>query len=178
MNTRHRISAVAIAAAVGLSPTAALLSPADASAATSCSVVWGSLAKGSLNAFSSGHVYGVRAGQHPCYDRVVIDITSTHKVGYRVQYVNTVYREGSGQAVPLAGGARLQVTVQAPKWGTQHSNLVSTAGYRTLRQVADAGSFEGQTTFGVGVRARLPFRTFVLYDGGRTRLVIDIAHHW
>jgi hypothetical protein len=53
------------------------------------------------------------------------------------------------------------------------------SGYRTFRQVAYAGSFEGQTTIGVGVRARLPFRVFTLAGpGSNSRLVIDVAHHW
>ena len=46
-------------------------------------------------------------------------------------------------------------------------------------QVAMVGSYEGRTTFGVGVRARLPMRVFTL-DGPGTgsRLVIDVAHRW
>ena len=40
-----------------------------------------------------------------------------------------------------------------------------------------AGSFEGQTTIGLGVRARLPFRVFVLAGpGSGSRLVVDVAH--
>ncbi len=42
-----------------------------------------------------------------------------------------------------------------------------------------ASSLEGQTTIGVGVRARLPFRTFVLDGpGSNSRVVIDVAHRW
>lgn len=53
------------------------------------------------------------------------------------------------------------------------------AGYRTFRQVAYAGSFEATTTVGLGVRARLPFRVFVLAGPGTgARLVIDVAHRW
>jgi hypothetical protein len=45
--------------------------------------------------------------------------------------------------------------------------------------MAWAGSFEGQTTIGVGVRARLPMRTFVLSStGGGYRVVVDVAHRW
>jgi hypothetical protein len=52
-------------------------------------------------------------------------------------------------------------------------------GYDTFRQVAYTGSFEGQTTLGLGVRARLPFRvTTVAGPGTNTRLVVDVAHHW
>jgi hypothetical protein len=42
-----------------------------------------------------------------------------------------------------------------------------------------AGSFEGYTTIGLGVRARLPFRVLVL-DGpvAGSRIVVDVAHQW
>ena len=47
-------------------------------------------------------------------------------------------------------------------------------GFRTFRQVAGAGSSEGYTSEGLGVRARLPFRVFTLAGPGNTvRLVID-----
>jgi len=45
-----------------------------------------------------------------------------------------------------------------------------------LRQVAYAGSFEGQTTTAIGVRARLPFRVFATGDRGYRHIVVDIAH--
>jgi hypothetical protein len=59
------------------------------------------------------------------------------------------------------------------------SELVNVSGFTTFRQVAWAGSFEGQSNIGLGVRARLPFRVFTL-DGPGTasRLVIDVAHQW
>ena len=57
--------------------------------------------------------------------------------------------------------------------------LANVAGYQTFRQVAYAGSFEGQTTLGLGVRARLPFRVFILAGpGDGSRLVVDVAHRW
>jgi hypothetical protein len=45
--------------------------------------------------------------------------------------------------------------------------------------VTYAGSFEGQTTFGIGVRAQLPYRIYVL-DGpdATSRIVVDFAHRW
>lgn len=59
------------------------------------------------------------------------------------------------------------------------SELVDVSGFRTFRQVAGAGTFEGQATLGVGTRARLPFRTFVLDGpGSGSRLVLDVAHRW
>ncbi len=57
--------------------------------------------------------------------------------------------------------------------------MADVSGYTTFRQVAFAGSFEGQTTVGLGVRARLPFRAFVIAGpGDGSRLVIDVAHRW
>ena len=36
------------------------------------------------------------------------------------------------------------------------------------------------TTVALGVRARLPYRVFTLYDAStnRSRLVVDVAHRW
>lgn len=56
---------------------------------------------------------------------------------------------------------------------------MSTSGYTTFRDVRWAGSFEGMSTVGLGVRARLPFRAFVLAGpGSGSRLVVDVAHQW
>lgn len=58
--------------------------------------------------------------------------------------------------------------------------MVDVSGFRTFRQLAFGGSFEGNTTLGLGVRARLPFRVFVLPATtlGTQRLVVDVAHRW
>ena len=76
------------------------------------------------------------------------------------------------------------MTVTAPPiatdaWFLPNGELLDPAGYRTFRHVAWAGSFEGQSTLGLGVRARLPFRVFLL-DGPGTgsRMVVDVAHRW
>ena len=60
------------------------------------------------------------------------------------------------------------------------ATVSSVAGFSTFRQVRWAGAFEGYTTLALGVRARLPFRTFTLYDAStnRSRLVVDVAHRW
>jgi hypothetical protein len=126
----------------------------------------------------------VRAGRHACFDRLVLDGASWA----RVRYVDHVYQDGSGQVVPLAGGARLEIlttraddiqTGQSTYTPADPAHLVNVTGWRTFRQAAFAGSFEGQTTLGLGVRARLPFRVFVLTAQDRApRVVIDVAHRW
>lgn len=149
-----------------------LLAPSAASASPYCGQVWGSLPK-SAAGFPTGEVTNVRAGRHTCYDRLVLDIDAPLR-GWSVQYVSVVTHDPSGMPVPVAGGARLQVTVQAgvvatDSWFTSSGALVNTAGYRTFRDVRFAGSFESVTTFGLGVRARLPFRAFVLAGRARAR---------
>jgi hypothetical protein len=99
-----------------------------------------------------------------------------------------VRSDGSGALVPLRGGARLSVVVRAPAYDSSgratyqpasRRELVNVAGYSTFRQIAWAGTFEGSTTIGLGVRARLPMRVFVLSGPGTgSRVVIDVAHHW
>lgn len=198
MKTTRR-TAVALAALVmmgGVAPATAevpTVAPAKAvaTAGVSCGVTWGSLEKAVRDAHvGDGTITNVRSGRHTCYDRLVVDVAgvAASKVGYRVRYVDKVTEPGSGRTVTLAGGARMQVDVTVPAYDSQgrptyaprnRLNVVDVAGYDTLRQVALAGSFEGQTTFGVGVRARLPMRVFVLEGpGSGSRLVIDVAHRW
>ena len=84
----------------------------------------------------------------------------------------------TGFAAPVAGGARLEVV--AHKGATTVPTMPSVAGFTTFRQVKWAGSFEGYTTVALGVRARLPYRVFTLYDAStnRSRLIVDVAHRW
>jgi hypothetical protein len=171
------------AVAAGLALTGSSVAQA---ASASCKVTWGSLDKS-----SEGHegaptsIINVRAGRHTCYDRLVVDLASG-TVGYHVRYVSQVLTQAKGDALRLRGGAFLEVVVEA---GTNNVNtgaatynprnpneLVNVRGWQTFRQVAFGGSFEGYTTIGLGVRARLPFRVFTLQNPGR--VVIDVAHRW
>jgi hypothetical protein len=158
-----------------------------AAATPYCGITWGSLAK-SQEPTAVAPLVNVRAGRHDCYDRLVLDIRAAAN-GYRVEYVPEVYRDPSGEPVPLRGGAKLQIVVYAPAYDVEtgestfvpanQSELVNVSGFSTFRQVAFAGSFEGQSNIGLGVRARLPFRVFTL-DGPGTasRIVVDVAHQW
>lgn len=148
-----------------------------------CGIYWGSLPK-QLSPGASGQIYDFRTGQHPCFDRLVIDVDG-EVAGYTVQYVSQVRQDGSGHVVPVSGGARLEVIARVGIIPTDSvfvgsgSDVANVTGYRTFRQVVYAGSFEGQTTVGLGVRARLPFRVFLLDGPGTdTRMVVDVAHRW
>ncbi|MFC7405443.1 AMIN-like domain-containing (lipo)protein [Georgenia alba] len=179
-----RLLGVVVMLLLGLtlvSPTATA-----APAAPYCGLTWGSLRE-NVPRYSEATVQDVRSGRHDCFDRMVVDLRGDVR-GYDVRYVSVVRADGSGAAVPLRGGARLAVVVRAPAYDQSGDptyqpadprELTNVAGYRTFRQIAWAGSFEGQTTIGLGVRARLPFRVLIL-DGPGTgsRLVVDVAHRW
>jgi hypothetical protein len=186
---RGTLATVAIAA---LATGAAVAVPAQASPlgterSSRCATAWGSLPEAS-KAWTAAAVQGVRTGRHGCYDRLVIDLGGKRPTGYRVDYVKAVTADGSGAPVRTRGGAVLQIVVNAPAYDgagrptyrmKNQRELSTVAGYDTFRQVAWGGSFEGQTTLALGVRARLPFQTQVLTGpGNTTRLVIDVAHHW
>jgi hypothetical protein len=182
------------AVVVGLVGGAAGVVGASSARAPYCGITWGSLVKKNP-AHTTAPITNVRSGSHECFDRLVIDLaapvvpTAGQGNGYHVQYVPQVTKDGSGDPVPLAGGAFIELIVHAPAYNVNTgvstynppdpSHIVNVSGYRTFRQVADAGSYEGQTTIGLGVRARLPFRVFLLAGpGSGSRVVIDVAHRW
>jgi hypothetical protein len=189
---RRTLLAAALAAAAVLGSVVAVAAAAPAT--PFCGITWGSMPK-TAGTFSTAAVLDTRTGQHDCYDRLVVDFSApAHGFdvpanGYSVGYVDQVVSQARGQVLPVAGGARLGVLLLANGYdidtGVQtypHAtgdHVANLAGYRTLRDVVYGGSFEGYTTFGVGVRARLPFRVLTLAGpGGHSRIVIDVAHHW
>jgi hypothetical protein len=188
---RTAFAILAIAAVpAGAIAVPALAGPSTAvvtTAATSpCPTGWGSLPEAS-KLRGAGQLTNVRTGQHACFDRIVFDVKGKPS-WFLVRYVKTVSTVGEGKPVPLRGGARLQIILSVPSYDNDYrstynpanrSELTNVRGYRTFRQVAEAGSFEGETTIGLGVRARLPFRVFTLSGQGSTsRIVVDVAHRW
>jgi hypothetical protein len=104
-----------------------------------------------------------------------------------VRYLPTVHADPSDRPIRVAGGAALQVTIQASDFsqsGHQPWRTPWQLGKRlvgaqtTLREVRFAGGFEHVTTFAVGMRSSQPFRVLVLPDPGNhvTRVVVDIAY--
>lgn len=173
-------------AALVLAVGTGLVAPAATAADPYCGITWGSLQKVSAP-YTQGRLTDVRSGRHACFDRLVLDVDGA-PAGYQVRYVDQVVADGSGSTVPVRGGARLQVIANAPAYDeagyatytpADRRELVDVTGYTTFRQAAWAGSFEGRTSIGLGVRARLPFRVVVLEGpGSGSRLVVDVAHRW
>jgi hypothetical protein len=178
------------ASATAGSASAASASTASASGATSCAVTWGSLTKAHASS-ARAPLALTRTGRHECYDRVVFEFEGAVD-GYRIEYVDAVRPGTDGYTLDVAGGARMQVTLMAPvldgvRWtypqSFQSDHVADVTGYQTLRDVMFGGSssigHDWETTFGIGVRARLPFRAFLLAGPGtHSRLVVDVAHRW
>lgn len=153
-----------------------------------CGIRWGSLPKSHVvSSYTTATIENLRAGRHACFDRLVVDLgprraglPDPQGDGYQIRY-------GSGGR-PMDGGAVLTVVVNAaahdddyrPTYQPRDPNrAVDVTGFLTFRQVAFLGTFEAQTEIAIGVRARLPFRAFVLSGpGAGSRLVIDVAHRW
>jgi hypothetical protein len=168
-----------VVAVIGTGPTIG--------ATNRCSrVFWGSLPKESTPVGLDTHLVDVRVGRHACFDRLVLDLDGP-RTGYRIAYVDEVVQGGSGNPVPVSGGAIISVVVSAPATDDAGQPTIdgvavdatNVSRFSTFRDIAWASSFEGQTTIGLGVRARLPFRVFALDGPGRgSRLVVDVAHSW
>ncbi|MET8311461.1 MULTISPECIES: hypothetical protein [unclassified Micromonospora] len=190
MRIRSALTALAVVLAglvAGAGSGATASTTMAATGSPYCGITWGSADK-TAGALSSSPLIEVRTGRHDCYDRVVFEFAGPVN-GYSVGYGET-WTEGEGLALSpyTAGGALLRVSLRAPAYDEAHLGTVpyrvgehaaNLLRYPTLRDVVFGGSFEGYTTFAVGVRARLPFRTFVLAGpGGHSRIVLDVAHQW
>ncbi|MEU5949749.1 hypothetical protein ABZ793_29940 [Micromonospora sp. NPDC047465] len=190
MRIRNGLTALVVVLAAlvaGAGTGMAATTTAAATGSPYCGIIWGSAEK-SAGTPSSAPLVDVRTGRHDCFDRVVFEFAGP-VTGYTVGYGET-WTEGEG--LPLspytAGDELLRVSLRAPAYDDAHVGTVpyrvgehaaNVLRHQTLRDVVFGGSFEGYTTFAVGVRARLPFRVFVLTGPGtHSRIVLDVAHQW
>lgn len=121
----------------------------------------------------------VRVGGHVTFDRVVFEFTGP-RPGYLVSYEPGIFEDGSGNPVPLAGRAFIQVIMRPAAAHDDDGNptfpgpLPHIANTAALRDIADAGDFEGQITWGIGVAAKTPVQVRRL--SGPSRIAVDVAH--
>jgi len=185
-HSRSPFIAAAVTAFLALVGSLGLATTASAAAGSPyCGISWGSLEKASQGT-DVATMTNVRAGRHACYDRLVLDYQGRND-GYSVRYVPAITGLGLPQPVDLRGGALLEIVVAQPYGPDTQSSyhpanrdeLVDVTGWRTFRQVAWVELWESNSTLGLGVRARLPFRVFALDGpGSGSRLVLDVAHQW
>ncbi|MER6912773.1 hypothetical protein ABT354_13985 [Streptomyces sp. NPDC000594] len=154
--------------------------------AAGCSTPWGSGTESAADS-DAAPLKNIRTGTHACFDRVVFDITeATGRTGYHVGYVDAFHQDGTGDHIPVKGGAILQIFVNAPSYDTATGRPVypgvggrtlpgvNISGYRTFKDTKFGASFEGQTQVALGLRAKLPFRVLQTAD----QVIVDVAHSW
>ena len=122
---------------------------------------------------STAAVTNVRAGQHYCFDRLVIDLKGKAKATTSATFPKWP-RKGRASRSSSVAGHSCSSMINSPAYDNatgkatftpaNRSEVTNVSGYHTFRQVAWAGSFEGYTTLGLGIRARLPFKVYTL-DG-------------
>jgi hypothetical protein len=107
----HRLTAALSALTCTL--LVAAVPAATAADAPYCGITWGSLQKSAPD-LTPNPIVGARVGRHDCFDRLVIDINGRPAAGYYVSYVDVVRADGSGDPLPVTGGAKLRIHVLAP----------------------------------------------------------------
>jgi hypothetical protein len=159
--------------------TPAQAAPALPSQAAACPHVnWGSLPKVSGLARPAEAITAVRVGSHPCFARLVVQTDGAGVPRFDIRYVPQIIEDGSGRVIPVPGAAKLQVVIfaQGHNAAGDRSFVLPRVGGETFKALVFAGDFEGQTTLGLGVRARLPFRVLTLTNP--PRVVLDVARRW
>ena len=112
----------------------------------------------------------IRAAHHKGFDRLVFQFTGGLPAKPTVNYVSEVRADGSGNLVPVAGGARLLVIFQVARLGQNLNER--TFALPGLLQVVQAGNFEGVVSYGVGVARKEPVHVSRL--ASPARVLIDI----
>jgi hypothetical protein len=122
-------------------------------------------------------LFGIAVGCHARFDRFVIR-GRFGTPGYVVRYKRRIVEDGSGRPVRLRGSERIHVVIRRARAHTEAGArllpAVLTPLCPNLRQVKDAGDFEGVVSFGLGLRRKTGFRVFRLTNP--TRIVVDVAH--
>ena len=121
----------------------------------------------------------VRAGRNKTFDRLVFDFEGPAP-GIRVEYVDQLVQDATGEPIPLRGRAVVQIVIRPANAHREDGTptitgpLPDLTGFAAFRQIADAGDFEAVLTWGIGVAARTGLRAFTLT--GPSRVAVDVVH--
>ncbi|KFU76395.1 hypothetical protein SAMN04489729_8311 [Amycolatopsis lurida] len=124
---------------------------------------------------------GLRTGQNPGFDRVVLDLTAGPAPAVRYDLVDELIADGSGEIVWLTGEFFIAVTATPAAAHDDAGNSAypgpqkfRTRNLRNVMAVAVTGDYEGTLSIGLGVRSRTPVTVFTLTSPNR--VVIDVRH--
>ena len=137
---------------------------------------------GKTNAGSGSQILqAVRTGNQPGMDRIVFQFNDAGLPEWEVKYVERPFIMdcGSGEVVPVAGNAWLQITFRGAQAHTEAGEVTGGPRRRVvdqiaLRELVRTCDFEGEVTWVAGLMHENEYTPRALDDP--SRLVIDIAH--
>ena len=125
----------------------------------------------------------IRAAYHPearpRYDRIVFQFSGPVPHVDAPRYVKQLIADPSGRPVTINGHAILQLTMRdiAQAHNDQGRLTAPTRirySLRNVREVVNAGDFEGVLTYGIGLNHKSQIRVFTLTNP--SRVVVDILN--
>ena len=122
----------------------------------------------------------VRTGQQENFDRMVFQFGGARLPGYHIEYIDKPVRScGSGEVVPLAGDAWLEIRFYPANAHTEDGKgtipVRSMApGHRIVKELKSTCDFEADVSWVAGVSSPNKYRILELTNP--TRLVVDVKH--
>lgn len=111
-------------------------------------------------------------------DRIIFRFRGSLPSSHGARYVSRLIADGSGNVIPVAGRAVLQVRFGG---AAAHDTSGPTAPLRTAYSLPNAmlsvqsGDFEGVVTYGIGLARRTPFHVTTLSNPPRVVVHVDAA---
>lgn len=129
------------------------------------------------NTTVTSQLVAVRVGRHRTFERTVFELRGSLPSFESVKYVPRITEDGSGNPVPVAGRAFIEVVLMVQCGPGLEPGACPGApgiprGFRTIRQEVHAGYFESNATYGIGLSRRVGFRVFELSNP--PRVVVDV----
>ena len=141
----------------------------------------GTTDKKNPSAKGSAVLADVRSARHGNYDRVVFEFAGADLPSYHIEYIDKPVRScGSGEVVPFAGDAWLQVRVTGANAHTEAGEPTVKERTRSpnlpiVKDLKLTCDFEAEVEWVMGVASPNKYRVLELKNP--TRLVIDVKHN-
>jgi hypothetical protein len=128
------------------------------------------------------NIVDVRVGTHADYDRVVFEFTDGVPEISLDRAEPPFSEDGSGRPIEVDGSSFLSLTMRG---GTKQTDdgtssydgpTEFTPDFPSLVHLVEAGDFEAQSTWILGLSSEACVRVLTLTDDGAPRLVIDVEH--
>ena len=128
------------------------------------------------------NIVDVRVGTHADYDRVVFEFTDGVPEISLDRASPPFSEDASGQPIEVDGSSFLSLTMRGGTKQTEDGTssydgpTEFSPAFPSLVHMVEAGDFEAQSTWIIGLSSEACVRVLTLTDSGAPRLVIDIEH--